>query len=120
MEQKEKPTCFICGCETVTRFIEGNDGKTIYFCDCLSEKPDYDEDRFIDKLSIYNLELGIYDYDNDTLTEEIKELQADIEVSLSFVKEKRQKITELVAEHFKEQGVPILFTVDETGIVHSE
>jgi hypothetical protein len=119
-DNKEKPKCFFCGCEP-TRFIEGNDGKTVYLCDCFFEKAeDLDEDHLIEFLSKFGLELGVYDIDNDALSEDIQELQRDIEFSMDLIEEKRQKITELVAEQFAKEGVPIPFYVDERGTVHSK
>jgi hypothetical protein len=118
--EKEKPKCFFCGSEAVERFIEGNNEKTVYLCDCFMSKAEIDEDNLIELLSKFGLELGIYDIDNDALSEEIQDLQRDIEFSMDLIEEKRQKITELMAEQFAKEEVPIPFYVDERGTVHSK
>jgi hypothetical protein len=86
-------TCFVCG-ENVTHFIDGCNGETIYLCDVHADQIGGAKNEEADINLLEGLDLEIGEYDRDTI-EEINELESDIELSESYLKEKLEKLKEL-------------------------
>lgn len=86
-------TCFVCG-EYVTHFIDGCNGETIYLCDVHAEQISGAKNEEADINLLEGLDLEIGEYDREVI-DEINELEIDIELSESYLKEKLEKLNEL-------------------------